>query len=216
MDNYLFDFDGTLVDSMPTWSRKVLRVLENHGIEYPDGILRILTPLGDIGAAAYFHREFGLEIPDSQIFAEMDEYALPRYRDEIPAKSGVAETIRALRAEGKRCSVLTASPHKMVDDCLRRNGLYDLFEKIWSCDDFYTTKADPMIYHKAADALGCRVDEIIFCDDNINAVRSAKSAGCRTVAVFDASSAGDEELMRATADRYIFTFPELLKNGADI
>ena len=210
LEHYLFDFDGTLVDSMPTWSRKVLRILEKRGIEYPPDILRILTPLGYIGAVAYFHRVFGVTDPDEVIFAEMDEYAVPRYCDEIPAKPEVAETVRALIARGKRCSVLTASPHKVVDPCLRRNGIYDLFEQVWSCDDFFTTKADPMIYHMAADALGCRVDEISFCDDNINAIRSAKNAGCRTVAVYDASSDGDVEWMKQTADKYVYSFRELL------
>lgn len=195
---------------MPTWSRKVLRILEKRGIAYPPDILRILTPLGDIGAAAYFHRVFGLTDPDEVLFAEMDEYAVPRYRDEIPAKPEVLETLCALRAAGKRCSVLTASPHKVVDDCLRRNGLYDLFDRVWSCDDFATTKADPLIYHRAADALGCRAGELIFCDDNINAIRSGKNAGTQTVAVYDASSDGDIGIMKATADRYIFSFRELL------
>ena len=195
---------------MPTWSRKVLRILEKRGIEYPPDLLRILTPLGDLGAAAYYHRVFGLTDPDEVLFAEMDEYAVPRYRDEIPAKPEVADALRELLARGKRVSVLTASPHKVVDPCLARNGILDLFEHVWSCDDFFTTKADPMIYHKAADALGCRVNEIIFCDDNINAIRSAKNAGCQTVAVFDESSREDEALMRAVADRYIYTFKELL------
>lgn len=195
---------------MPTWSRKVLRILEKRGIEYPPDLLRILTPLGDLGAAAYYHRVFGLTDPDEVLFAEMDEYAVPRYRDEIPAKPEVADALRELHARGKRVSVLTASPHKVVDPCLARNGILDLFEHVWSCDDFFTTKADPMIYHKAADALGCRVNEIIFCDDNINAIRSAKNAGCQTVAVFDESSWEDEALMRAVADRYIYTFKELL------
>lgn len=195
---------------MPTWSRKVLRILEKRGIEYPPDLLRILTPLGDLGAAAYYHRVFGLTDPDEVLFAEMDEYAVPRYRDEIPAKPEVADALRELLARGKRVSVLTASPHKVVDPCLARNGILDLFEQVWSCDDFFTTKADPMIYHKAADALGCRVNEIIFCDDNINAIRSAKNAGCQTVAVFDESSREDEALMRAVADRYIYTFKELL------
>ena len=36
---YLFDFDGTLVDSMPTYVRSMLRILDENGIEYGDDIV---------------------------------------------------------------------------------------------------------------------------------------------------------------------------------
>ena len=32
---YIFDFDGTLVDSMPTWGGKMLHVLDKNGVTYP-------------------------------------------------------------------------------------------------------------------------------------------------------------------------------------
>ena len=48
---YIFDFDGTLVDSMPTWGGKMLHVLDKNGVPYPEDIVRTLTPLGDLGSA---------------------------------------------------------------------------------------------------------------------------------------------------------------------
>ena len=38
MKTYLFDFDGTLVDSMPTYGALMLRILNEAGIEYPSNI----------------------------------------------------------------------------------------------------------------------------------------------------------------------------------
>jgi len=40
---YLFDFDGTLVDSMPVWGKKMFRILELNGITPPDGLLRTIV-----------------------------------------------------------------------------------------------------------------------------------------------------------------------------
>lgn len=56
----------------------------------------------------------------------------------------------------------------MLDPCLKRLGIWDLFDHVWSCDDFNTTKSDPQIYQLAAEKIGRRVDEIIFVDDNVN------------------------------------------------
>ena len=51
MKYYLFDFDGTLVDSMPTFVGVMLRILDENGIKYGSDIVKIITPLGYIGTA---------------------------------------------------------------------------------------------------------------------------------------------------------------------
>ena len=112
----------------------------------------------------------------------MDEYALPRYRDEIPLKEGVEDYLRRMKAMGVRLNILTASPHKMLDPCLKRLGVWELFDKVWSCDDLGTVKSDPEIYRIAARELGVRTAEVAFFDDNLGAVRTAASAGMFTVA----------------------------------
>lgn len=54
MQTYLFDFDGTLVDSMPTYISAMLRILDENGITYGDDIIKIITPLGVNGTAEYY------------------------------------------------------------------------------------------------------------------------------------------------------------------
>ena len=54
MKQYLFDFDGTLVDSMPTFASVMLRILDETGTPYGEDIVRIITPLGLKGTADYF------------------------------------------------------------------------------------------------------------------------------------------------------------------
>ena len=48
---YLFDFDGTLVDSMPTFTALMLRILDEHNVEYDESIIKTITPLGYVGTA---------------------------------------------------------------------------------------------------------------------------------------------------------------------
>ena len=86
---YIFDFDGTLVDSMPAWSAKMLYVLKESGTAYPDDIIKTITPLGDLGSANYFQETLGCTKGKEWMLAKMDEYALPKYRDEIILKEGV-------------------------------------------------------------------------------------------------------------------------------
>ena len=207
---YLFDFDGTLVDSMPTFVSAMLRILDENRIHYEDGIIKIITPLGLNGTAEYYINQLGVQMSKEQLISLMKEYMLDAYFHTIPAKKNVPEVLKALKAQGASLNVLTASPHITLDACLKRLGLWALFDNVWSCDDFDTTKADPQIYVLAAKRLNRSVEEILFLDDNLNADMTAKAAGMRVCGVYDESSKDYVDQMKAATDLYIYDFNELL------
>ena len=210
MNTYLFDFDGTLVNSMPTYSALMLRILDEHGVEYGDDIIKIITPLGYNGTATYFIEQLGMDKSHDYLTSLMLRYAVDAYTNVVPAKEYVIETLKELKARGASLNVLTASPHEALDPCLKRLGIYDMFDNVWSCNDFGTTKADPEIYRMAADRMGCGVGEVIFLDDNFNADKTAKQTGMVVYGVYDESSAEYVEEMKALTDKYIYDFRELL------
>lgn len=208
MNTYLFDFDGTLVDSMPTYAAMMLGILREQGVAHEDNIIKIITPLGYRGTAAYF-AQLGMRMPQEEIVNMMTSRAIKAYTHHVPAKAHVIDALRCLKARGDDLNVLTASPHEMLDPCLKRLGIYDLFTHIWSCEDFGTTKADPEIYHMAAARMGRPVGEIWFLDDNLGADRTAKAAGMRVCGVYDASSAEYTQEMIRETDAYIRDFSEI-------
>jgi len=207
---YLFDFDGTLVDSMPVYISLMLRILDEHHIPYDNDLIKLITPMGFIGGASHFI-SMGLDMPHDELVALMRRRAYDEYAYHIPAKPNVISTLRELKVRGCDLNVLTASPHTTLDPCLKRLGIYDLFTHVWSCEDFQTTKADSRIYDMAAAQIGAPKAEILFLDDNYNADLSAKQAGMAVCGVFDPSSAEYEAEIRAIADHYIHNFSELLK-----
>lgn len=206
---YLFDLDGTLVDSMGKWAEKMLHILKEEKIDYPADIINRITPLGDVGTAKLFS-EMGVPGTQEEIIARMNEYAIPQYRYHIVTKSGVPEYLRKLKSEGAILAVLTASPHCTTDVCLRHNGIYDLFDKVFTVADIGMVKGQPEIYENVAERLGVLPSDITFFDDNLLALTAAKKAGLTCVGVYDDSSAEYEEDIRAVADRYIRSFEELL------
>lgn len=210
MRKYLFDFDGTLVDSMPVYCAVMLRILDENGIEYEKDILKTITPLGALATADYFI-DLGLNKSKEEILNLMGSYAVYEYENNILAKTNVIEVLRALKLEGADLNVLTASPHITLDPCLKRLGIYDLFTNVWSCEDFETTKANPEIYIRAAEKMGCGVADVLFLDDNLNAVKTAKQAGMLTCGVFDESSSQYTDEIKKTTDYYIDDFSQLLE-----
>ena len=207
---YIFDLDGTLIDSMPVGIGIVLGFLKEKGIDYPDDIVTTLTPLGYKGSAKYIadHLSGGGQL--EQIYEYFQAKTLRAYGETIPLKAHVKETLEGLKAQGYRLNVLTASPQLLTDICLKRLGVYDLFDNVWSIDAFGLTKADEQIYIEAAKRIGVAPEECIMADDNLHVLKTAKKVGMATVGVYDESSKDVVDEMRAIADKYVVDFADLL------
>ena len=205
---YIFDMDGTLIDSMDAFGGAMIKFLEDNNIEYPSDIVKIITPLGFKGSAEYF-LTLGSKKSVPEMLEDFRDYMIEPYTKTIPEKEGVTETLLRLKKEGHSLNVLTASPHVTLDPCLKRLGLYELFENVWSCDDFGIPKSNPEIYIEAAKRLGTDVTNCIFIDDNVNAVKTAKAAGMHSWGIFDKSSEDYVDEMKEISEKYIYTFSEI-------
>ena len=119
--------------------------------------------------------------------------------------------IKELKRLGYSLNVLTASPHTVLDVCLKRNGVWELFDRIWSCEDFGTTKADPKIYVSAAKELSVEVQKIVFFDDNLRAIETAKTAGALTVGVYDESGKAFTDQLKSVCHLFLYSFKDAEK-----
>jgi 16S rRNA pseudouridine516 synthase len=188
----------------------MLRILDENKIVYDKDITKTITPLGLNGTADYFLNDLGLDMKKEKLIDLMKRYMLEAYFYNIPAKENVISVLQELKNKGASLNVLTASPHITLDACLKRLHMWELFDNIWSCDDFKTTKADPEIYIKAAKKMNTMVDKVLFLDDNLNADTVAKKAGMMVCGVYDESSKEYTEQIKNISDFYIYNFSELL------
>ena len=207
---FIFDFDGTLVDSMPYFSKTVYSALDSYGAKYPDNVIEISTPLGYVGTAEYMISELGVKASVEDIVSLMHGVAYEYYRDLVPLKDGVFEFLSKMKRNGCCLNILTASPHKVLDVCLKRLGVYEMFDRVDSCEDYATTKSDVRIYSMMAEKLGKDVSEIAFFDDNIVSVSTAKKSGMFAVGVYDKSGESFKNKLKAMADAYVNSFDELI------
>lgn len=210
---YLFDFDGVLVDSMDFWLSIHVQTLQRAGIPVPEDFAKTITPLGNYHGAKYT-LSLGVELDLDEYLNDVYQKLYEAYTTHICLKANVKETLMQLKQKNISLNVLTASSHLYVDACLKRNGIYDLFDNVWTIEDFGLTKGEPDIYHQAAIRLGAKVSACTMLDDNITVITTAKRAGMKTVGVYDASSKDLEAAMKEAADRYIYDFTELCNEKA--
>ena len=208
---WLFDLDGTLIDSMPTGVDIVLQFLRERGVSYPDDFIETITPLGYKGIAKYYAENMGIPMTADEIFAVFQEKTLQAYSMVIPLKQGVKKTLETLKAKGDRLFVLTASPNALIELSLKRLGVFDLFEETWSVEQFSWTKANKELFYEIAKRLGVSTSDCIMVDDNYNVLKVAKSAGMQAVGVYDEYSKATQTELRAAADCYAARFDEILE-----
>ena len=105
--------------------------------------------------------------------------------------------------------MLTASPHIVTDICLKNNGVYDLFEKVWSVEDFKMSKSDVNIFYKVASTIGCEPSCVNYFDDNLTAVTNSKKAGYKVYGIKDMQTAADLERIKELSDYFVESFEGL-------
>lgn len=209
--NLIFDLDGTLVDSMPYYTDAITDILKAQGIAYDQQeIVRDVTTLNRVEIARYLIEHFNVNATVETIVAGIDQKSRAAYRTAIPAKDGVAETLRELSNSGHELAVLTATPHPLVDECLTRLKIYDCFCHVWSCSDFGTSKNSPEIFYTVAERLGVKTSACVMLDDNFDALTNAQKAGMHTIGVYDPSSAHLSNRMKERFDGYVHRLPEML------
>lgn len=208
---YLFDLDGTLVDSMQRAVKIVLDYLTEYGVEYPDGFAAKMTPLGFRGIAEYYSREMGIPRSPEEIYQDFQLRLQLAYAKEMPLKPQVKESLETLKKQGARLNVLTASPHDFCDACLKNHGVFHLFENVWSAEeDFALRKANEEIYLAAANRLGVSIDECIMVDDSAEVIKTAKSAGMKTIGVFDDFWSDKKAELQEASDQFAEKFGDIL------
>ena len=84
-----------------------------------------------------------------------------------------------------------------------------LFEGVFSCDDFATTKANPEIYDRLCERIGSQKEDLVFFDDNLGACKTAVSAGVHAVGVYDPSGEKFTEALKRLCGDYVYTLAEV-------
>lgn len=209
MSMFLFDMDGTLIDSNGIWKDVDREFLARRGLPYThayyEGVAHTIFPL-----AAKFTKEF-CQLSESceEIMAEWMDLAGDLYAH-VAIKPGVRAYLKQCKTEGRRMAVVTSSVPDHCRTALRHLDLEKYFETVFLAHDMGLEKKDPALWQAAAKHLGVDPRDCTVFDDSLSACRGVREAKMRCIGVYDAFFAADEREMREFCDVYIRGFEELL------
>lgn len=207
---FIFDFDGTLVDSLSIWSDIDVAFFRKHHMEVPKGFQTEIAHMAFPMMAHYVKEKYAFEESAEDIMRYWTRMSKKAYSETIKAKPYAKEFLTELKNRHYPLGLATSNQAELYEPCLKNNGLDGLFNQIYNVNDLHTSKNEPLIYLKLTAALHSSVAETAVFEDILTAVKTAHNAGFRTIAVSDSTSAGDKKELMAISDYYLNSYRELL------
>jgi HAD superfamily hydrolase (TIGR01509 family) len=201
--------DGTLIDSMMVWDKVIEEFLAARRVVYDGDIGGEVKNLSFPDSALYCIKKFGLKETSGQIIAEWKSMARRAYAETIVLKAGVHRILEHLRIKGIRLAVATTTDRDLVELVLRRHGILDFFEVIFTVQEVGVGKENPAFFQCVAEKLGVEPEMCLVVDDCLHAVDSAKRAGMKVWAVYDERSDYERPELERIADCYIKSLEEV-------
>ncbi len=178
---YIFDCDGTLVDSMPLHYIAWVEALKLHvaPFEFTEEVFYAHAGIKEQDVVKILNAQYGTHIDPVSV----DEAKMAIFRKRIPEVQPVrpvAEFAKSL--EGRfPMAVASGSEEPTVRGCLEATGLIHLFPIIITPKNVKHGKPAPDMFLLAAERMGIAPGECLVLEDGNSGLQAAKAAGMQSV-----------------------------------
>ncbi len=169
----LFDFDGTVYDTVEGITRSVRHALLHFGLDVPAEELRCFAgpPLADMFAEKY---GFGPEQSAEAVRLFRERY-LPVGVYESRAFPEVRPMVEHLRAAGLKVGIATSKPERLAKQLLEGEDMLGLFDVVAGSADIGNNNAKWQVIERAMAALGAaKVETVLVGDTKYDAAGAAR------------------------------------------
>jgi HAD superfamily hydrolase (TIGR01509 family) len=178
---YLFDCDGTIVDSMPLHYLAFQRLLGEWGCEFDEETFYAWggMPLAEIIAA--LNVRDGLAMPIEEVVRRKEAL----YFELLPELKAVPEVLEHIELSHGHIpfAVVSGSTRESVTASLTTLGILDRFETLVCAGDYERSKPDPQPFLMAAERLGVAPEDCLVFEDTDMGIQAATAAGMASVKV---------------------------------
>ena len=178
---YIFDCDGTLVDSMPLHYIAWVESLKQHDapFEFTEEVFYAHAGIKEQDVVKILNAQYGTNIDPVSV----DELKMEIFRKRIPEVQPVRPVAEFAKSLAGRfpMAVASGSEEPTVRGCLEATGLIHLFETIITPKLVKHGKPAPDMFLLAAERMGIAPSECLVLEDGNSGLEAAKAAGMQAV-----------------------------------
>jgi HAD superfamily hydrolase (TIGR01509 family) len=178
---YLFDCDGTLVDSMPLHYIAWKKALEEWNCDYPEKLFYSWGGKPVRKIIADLNEMHGLNMPVDSLAERKESF----YLEQLPHLKAIPEVLEHVEAQYGHIplAVVSGSRRASVTGSLSIVKLLDKFETIVAAEDYTHGKPAPDGFLLAAQRLGVAPQDCLVFEDTDLGIQAATAAGMASVLV---------------------------------
>ena len=204
----IFDFDGTVFDSMHIWKGVKFQFFDRIGLVLSEEEKKEFQGLFLLDAIDLAKKRYDLGFSDKELFDEFFTLIREKYLADTKPKNDIIEFLEKLKANGVKMGIATATGESALMAVLEKYNMTDYFSAIYSTYTVGASKTEPKVYDVVLEAIGTEKETTWVFEDALYATKTAKANGYNVVGIYDKSEPNQEEL-KALADIYIHNYSEL-------
>lgn len=207
---FIFDLDGTLLDSMSIWDDVYKKLFSENNIAMPEGYTIAVNHMDMLSAARYTSLNSDIGLTTQQITDRWRSLAMQSYANEINLKPYAHELIKTLAQNNYLLAIATATDKELFIPCLKKNGIASFFHSATTTQEVHKGKNNPDIYLKECEKLGLLPHQCVVVEDSHVGIKSAKLAGFKTIGIYDEYSSALQKELERYSDWYVKSLSEVL------
>ena len=178
---YIFDCDGTIVDSMPLHYLAWRQALGEWNCHFDERLFYEWGGRPTTEIVATLNALRGLRMPVQTVADRKEEL----YYRSLPRLKAVPEVLEHIEAQHGRIpfAVVSGSTKESVEASLRSLNLLDRFGVLVCAGDYHNPKPHPEAFLIAAERLGIAPQACLVFEDTDMGIQGARAAGMATVKV---------------------------------
>ena len=178
---FIVDYDGTLLNSLSMWDDIASRYVKSKGIEPEKDLDKIVKTQTNDETAVYLSKRYFNDIDPKELILDINSFIEREYLN-IKINKGAFEFLNSIKEKGK-VILFTATSKSLIEKSLKLNGIYDIFDSLYTSTDFNYSKTDGEGFLKLIENEGIKKEDAIIVEDATHAICGAKRAGLKVLSI---------------------------------
>lgn len=209
---FIFDCDGTLVNSSPVWGHAQVELLRRHGIDVTVDDFAQFEHLSLEDECQAYHDTWGIGANGEELYLELSDILIDGY-SKVPPREGLLAFLEQAKAAGIAMCVATSTPAELVQSALASAGLDCYMEFITTTGEAGRSKQFSDVYELALRRLeerhGHKFERAWVFEDAVFGLKSSGTVGFKRVGIYDPHGRMERDEVLVNCDIFIDSYEDL-------